>query len=138
LLILFSGVPYWHMLAVMPKQPSTPKRRRGRPSLPNALTMPLTVKINPAIYQGLLSINDDARIALRLVAILKLLEMNARATLSPAHPRVRQSKPACPKSEISDPLHQGIRPRMTCPYKASRNAPPLCHCICYAQNLPLA
>jgi hypothetical protein len=63
------------MLAVMPKQPSTPKRRRGRPSLPNALTMPLTVKINPAIYQGLLSINDDARIALRLVAILKLLEM---------------------------------------------------------------
>jgi hypothetical protein len=37
--------------------------------------MPLTVKINPAIYQGLLSINDDARIALRLVAIIKLLEM---------------------------------------------------------------
>jgi hypothetical protein len=62
------------MLSVMPKPASTPKRRRGRPSLSNALTMPLTVKINPAIWQGLMRYAKDARIALRLIAIQKLLD----------------------------------------------------------------
>lgn len=59
----------------MPKPASTPKRRRGRPSTPTALVMPLTVKINGAIWAALEKINPDARIALRLIAVQKLLDL---------------------------------------------------------------
>jgi hypothetical protein len=63
------------MLAVMPKQPSTPKRRRGRPSTPSALILPITVKINGAIWKALEQVNPDVRIALRLIAVQRLIDM---------------------------------------------------------------
>jgi hypothetical protein len=39
------------------------------------MTIPLTVKLNKAMWMGLERINPDARIALRLIAVQRLLDL---------------------------------------------------------------